>query len=88
MAVASVNLDFMARKTEKPEQPRQGRPPGRKPTEVLTTRVPPLLAETFRKAVEAFRPRTTDNAVLAMLVEDWLRSQGLWPPATGSEGKP
>lgn len=43
--------------------------------------IPPDLADAFDAYVESSRPRTTKTAIVVMLLEDFLKKTGHWPPA-------
>ena len=64
----------------KDKKPKRGRPPGRRPSTAVYVRLNPELADVFDRHVDSLRPKTTTTGVVSMLIEDWLRQQGLWPP--------
>lgn len=66
----------------KGKKPTSGRPKGRKPTEVVTARIAPDLAQAFNEHVESLRPKTSVTAMLTFLIENYLESKGLWPPTS------
>jgi len=63
-----------------------GRPAtGRKETVAIFARVSPELGTAFEAYLDSQRPRPTTNAVIEILIEDFLTAQGFWPPTTESE---
>lgn len=62
------------------EKPKRGRPQGRRQTVSLYARVDPDLAQVWNDYVESLRPKTSSNSMIELLIEDYLRAKGLWPP--------
>lgn len=72
---------IMAKKTPPPDDEKRGRgrPPGARPTVTVFARVAPELGEAFAAEVSKLRPKTSVNAVVEMLIEEWLKDRGAWP---------
>lgn len=60
---------------------KRGRPSGRKETVPLYARVDPGLATVFKAYVDTIKPKTSDSAMIGLLIEQFLTDKGLWPPA-------
>jgi hypothetical protein len=76
MATATATIGGMPKK--KPGKP--GRPPGRKPTAPIFARIDLDLFQAWHDHVERLKPKTTINAMVALAIEEYLRSKGDWPP--------
>lgn len=84
MTAAAATMPGMSKKRPnasqeggKPEKPEK---PGRRPSVVLFARVDPALGNAFNDHVQSIRPKTTTQAVLELLIEQYLEGLGLWPP--------
>lgn len=62
-----------------------GRPPGRKPTDTIFARVPPELGKAIDDYLDSLRPAPTLTAVVKVALEEFLETQGFWPPKDESE---
>jgi hypothetical protein len=54
--------------------------PNRSPSRVVFARISPALGEALDRYIDSLRPRPTMTSVLEVMVEDYLKSKGFWPP--------
>ena len=85
MATATANMPNMAR--EKKNQPKdETGKPKRRPSVTLYARVEPELGRIFNEHVDTLRPKTSTQAMIEHLIEQYLRDQGLWPATRKPSG--
>jgi len=65
-----------------PKKPDKELPP-RKPKRLgvpLNVWINPLIRDAITVAVQRSRPRTSVKYIVEVALEEWLKTQGLWPP--------
>lgn len=74
MLSSGTKMPTMADKDKKPKRPK------RRPHISVTARLDRKLGDAFHEHVETLRPKPNIQSIIAMLIEDWLKEAGKWPP--------
>jgi hypothetical protein len=85
MTASSTTIEPVSKKRttpsdQSPSPEPEKKSPKRRPAVTLFARVEPDLGNAFKAHVETIRPKTSDQAVIEMLIERYLKELGLWPP--------
>jgi hypothetical protein len=72
------------RKKRKDASGNRGRKPPQRTGKPLNVWIASELRDALDAYVEGIRPKTTQTAVVSLILEDYLAKHGFWPPASSS----